>query len=122
MFAFILVAMCIILGAVAQILMRTGMSQIGSIGGWSKFLTPHTFQLMFTNLFVIGGLCLYAISSVLWLVALSSLNVSLMYPLLSLAYVVVAILSFFFLKESISLIRWLGILIVVVGCFLIVRG
>jgi drug/metabolite transporter (DMT)-like permease len=121
-FAFILVAICIIFGATGQILMRTGMSQIGPIGGWQKLLTIHSFQALFTNIFVLGGLLLYAISAVLWLGALSNLNVSLIYPLLSLAYVVAAVLSFIFLKESISLLRWIGILVVIIGSYLILRG
>lgn len=88
MFALSLVAICIIFGAVGQILMKTGMSQTGPIGDLGKLLNPSTVLSIFTNVFVIGGILLYTAAALLWLGALSTLDVSLMYPLLSLAYVV----------------------------------
>jgi uncharacterized membrane protein len=122
MFALGLVAICIIMGAVGQILMKNGMSQIGQIGGWGGLFNLSTFVSIFTNIYVVGGLVLYAVSSFLWIGALSTSNVSFIYPLLSLAYVLTAILGFIFLKENISLLRWLGILVVCAGVFLVSRS
>jgi drug/metabolite transporter (DMT)-like permease len=122
MFALSLVAICIIFGAVGQILMKTGMSQTGPIGDVGKLLNPSTIASIFTNVYVIGGILLYAAASLLWLGALSNTDVSLMYPLLSLAYVVAAILGFIFLKEDVTLLRWVGIGVVIVGCFMILRS
>ncbi|MFC2060351.1 EamA family transporter [Chloroflexota bacterium] len=121
MFALTLVAVCIIFGAVGQILMKNGMSQVGSIGGLGRLLNTGTIVSIFTNYYVLGGLLLYAVASFLWLGALSSLNVSFMYPLLSIGYVITAILGAVFLKEDITLLRWGGILFVVIGCFMILR-
>ncbi len=122
MFALALIGACIVIGAVGQVMMKNGMSQIGQIGGWNKLFTPGTFADIFTNYYVIGGLVLYAISAFLWLGALSSKSVSYMYPLLSLGYVLTAILGSVFLKESISLLRWLGIGFIIIGCFFIFRS
>jgi drug/metabolite transporter (DMT)-like permease len=122
MFALSLVAICIIFGAVGQILMKTGMSHTGPIGDVGKLLNPSTIASIFTNVYVIGGILLYAAASLLWLGALSTTDVSLMYPLLSLAYVVAAILSLIFLKEDVTLLRWVGIGVVIVGCFMILRS
>ena len=122
MFALSLVAICIVFGAVGQILMKSGMSQIGSISGLSKLISLSTIFSIFTNVYVIGGLCLYAISAFLWLGALSTLNVSFMYPLLSIGYILTAVLGLIFLKEDITLIRWGGILLVVSGCFMILKS
>jgi drug/metabolite transporter (DMT)-like permease len=122
MFAFILVSICIMCGAVGQILMKTGVSHIDKIGSWTELFRLGTISGIFTNGYVLGGLILYAASSFLWLGALSTLNVSRMYPLLSLAYVVTAVLGFIFLKENISLMRWAGIALVIAGCFLILRS
>jgi len=122
MFALSLVAICIVFGAVGQILMKTGVSQIGQIGNLGKLINPSTVFSIFTNVYVIGGLLLYAIAFFLWLGALSTLDVSLMYPLLSLSYVVTAILGLIFLKEDITLLRWVGVMVVVAGCFMILRS
>jgi len=121
MFALSLVAICIVCGAVAQILMKHGMSQVGEIGGVGNLTNPGTVYKIFTNAFVIGGLFLYAIAAFLWLGALSNLNVSFMYPLLSMGYVLAAVLGFMFLKDDITLLRWAGIGLVVGGCFIILR-
>ncbi|MEA1907777.1 MAG: EamA family transporter, partial [Euryarchaeota archaeon] len=59
-----------------------------------------------------GGDCVFA---------LSTPDVSFVYPLLSLGYVITAILAFVFLKETITMERWCGIFLVVVGCCLIIR-
>jgi drug/metabolite transporter (DMT)-like permease len=121
MFALSLVALCIVFGAVGQILMKNGMSDVGKIGGLASLFNFKTAATIFTNPFVLSGLALYAVSTFLWLGAMSLLNVSFMYPLLSLGYILVAVMSAIFLGEHITLVRWLGILLVVFGCFLTVQ-
>ncbi len=119
MFALCLVMVCILFGAIGQILMKAGMIQIGEIKSIDGFININTLFCILTNVYILSGLLLYAISAILWLGALSTLDVSYMYPLLSLAYVITAILAFVLLKESITLLRWVGIAFVVVGCFMI---
>jgi drug/metabolite transporter (DMT)-like permease len=121
MLALSLVAICIVFGAVGQILMKNGMSQVGQIGSLGKLISLQTILRVFSNPYVIGGLFLYAIGAFLWLGALSSLDVSFMYPLVSLGYVLTAVLAFVFLKEDITLIRWGGIVLIVLGSFMILR-
>ena len=121
MFALILVFICIFGVAMGQIAMKSGMSQVGEIDSIGQLLNLSTLSHIFTNPRVLIGICLYAISGVLWLGALSTLNVSFMYPLMSLAYVITAVAAFIFLKESIALLHWVGICLVVGGCFLITR-
>lgn len=50
-----------------------------------------------------------------WLLALSSIEVSKAYPLLSLSFAITALLSRWLLDEKISLYRWLGIGLISVG-------
>jgi drug/metabolite transporter (DMT)-like permease len=122
MFAYILVAICIVFGAVGQILMKHGMTLVGNIQSGSKLFSISTVTQIGTNPFVIGGLFLYAMAFFLWLGALSNLDVSKMYPLLSIGYIVTAILSFSFLGEHISLLRIGGILVIMIGCFMLLRS
>lgn len=122
MFAFMLVFMCIIMGALGQISMKAGMSQMERINGISELIDVHTIKSIIYNVYVMGGLFLYMISAFLWLGALSTLEVSFMYPLLSLAYVITAIGAFIFLGETITIMRWMGIWLVIAGCFLVTRS
>jgi len=122
MFAIGLVLICVILGAMGQISMKTGMMQVGQINSLSDLLDPSTAREIFFNSYVMGGLVLYFISAFLWLGALSTLDVSFMYPLLSFAYVVTAVFAVIYLGEVLTLSRWAGILLVVTGCVLIMRS
>lgn len=122
MFPLVLVAICIIFGAVGQILMKNGMNQLGEVGGVGQLLNRNTIFAIFTNLFVLSGLLLYGIAAFLWLGAMSSLNISYMYPLLSIGYILAALMGALFLKEDVTIIRWAGIGFVVLGSFMILRS
>lgn len=122
MFAFVLVIVCVILGALGQVSMKNGMNQIDKIHGIKELTNSKTILNIIGNKYVIVGLFLYFFAAFLWLAALSTLDVSFMYPLLSFAYVITAIGAFVFLGENVSVIRWAGIALVVVGCLLITRS
>lgn len=121
MFALILVLFCIFGSAMGQTLMKSGMSQVGEVKSMGQLFNLDTLSRIFTNPRVITGMLCYAIALILWLGAMSTLNISFMYPLLSLAYVLTAIFALIYLKESITVSHWIGIACIVVGCFLIVR-
>lgn len=119
--ALILVFVAVFLGAFAQISLKNGMNKLGVIE-FGEIIKPSGFSKVFTNGFVLLGVVLYAVSLLAWLSALSRLDVSFMYPLISVGYVITAIFAFIFLKENITLIRWAGILFIVFGSFLIARS
>jgi len=122
MFAIGLLMVCILFGAFGQIFMKTGMNQLDKIDDMAELIDPTTAMGVLKNKYVVGGLLLYAISAFLWLGALSTLDVSFMYPMLSLAYVITAILALIFLGENLTTVRWVGIALVVAGCFLITKS
>jgi len=122
MFALTLVLICVLAGAAGQIFWKEGMSGLGRINGMGDLFQLKTVWDIFTNKYIIVGLFLYAMSVFLWLGAMSTLDVSFMYPLLSLGYVVTAILAFMLIGENVTLIRWAGILMIITGCFMITKS
>jgi drug/metabolite transporter (DMT)-like permease len=122
MFALILVLICILAGAAGQIFWKEGMSGMGKINGVGDLLQVKTMWDIFTNKFVIMGIILYAMSVFLWLGAMSTLDVSFMYPLLSLGYVITAIFAFVLIGENVTLLRWAGIVVIIAGCFMITKS
>jgi multidrug transporter EmrE-like cation transporter len=122
MFAVTLVLICVVAGAFGQIIWKQGMSTMDKINGFEDLLKIKTIVDIFTNKYIIFGLIIYGSVFILWLAALSTLDVSFMYPLLSLAYVVTAIFAVVFLGESIAFSRWAGIVLVVIGCILIAKS
>lgn len=111
----------VIIGVIGQVLMKTGMLQIGS---YSLFQKNIIFQYIkiFLNPFVFLGLVAYFISTVFWLYLISKVPLNFAYPMLSISYILVAMASYFLFKEAIHPINWLGILVIMIGVILVAQG
>lgn len=107
------------IAVVAQTLLKTGVSQIGIITNLSFPTFFHTFLKMVTNPFIITGLSLYLLSTFFWLILLSRLDLSFLYPFGALQYILIYISAFFFLNESINLGKIVGLSLILIGIFII---
>ncbi len=106
---------------VAQLSLKAGMNQIGAISMGDRAAVIGLVGKVFTTPLVLTGVVLYAVSSFFWLIALSRVDLSYAYPFVGLAYVAVALFSWLFLGESLSLLRWAGIVLIVCGVVLVSR-
>jgi len=107
---------CVILNSIAQVALKFGMSNISKN---PLMFSITTIQSLFSNIYVLIGGSLYAISFIVWLYVLSKVKLSYAYPFISLSYVIVAILAYLFLDEKISYGALIGIILVVIGVSLI---
>ena len=116
---YLILGISILLAVTGQLLMKKGMMVFGTFPA-SQLL----FKIipMFMNPYVFFGFACFGLSSLFWLVVLSRLELSLVYPMVSVAYVLVAIISWLFFKENVTLVRWLGILVIICGVYLISRS
>jgi len=73
------------------------------------------------NFKLIAGISLFGMSILLYLPALSLADLSVIYPLSSLTYVLIAILSVKHLGENMNNLKWIGIFLIVIGSYLIVK-
>ena len=64
---------------------------------------------------IIMGVVFFAISFITWMIALSKIELSLAYPTVSITYIIIALASWYFFNEHISVYRWLGIGIIMFG-------
>ena len=71
-------------------------------------------------LWLVASVLLFVLAAVIYSGALRVLNVSVAYALDALGFVAVAVLSQVLLRERIAPIRWLGVVLIVVGTSLIV--
>jgi drug/metabolite transporter (DMT)-like permease len=110
------------MGAFGQVILKKGMSSIDEINSIEEFLKFKMILSILSNKYIILGILLYGLSMILWLAAMSTLDVSYMYPMLSLAYIVTAFMAVVFLGEVITVSRWVGISLVVIGCILIAKS
>jgi multidrug transporter EmrE-like cation transporter len=117
---FLLILVGVLLNASAQLLLKVGANAVGSINGIHGLRSAAMPLAMQPSIW--GGLACYAISVVVWVVALSRVDVSLAYPILSIGYVVNALVAMFFLGETVSLMRWAGITVILLGVGLVAQS
>lgn len=68
------------------------------------------------------ALACMVLGGVLWVVAMSKFELSFLYPFLSINYVAIVVGSQFILGESVSLYRYLSIVLIMIGLFFISKS
>ncbi len=72
-----------------------------------------------TNPYVLGWMAFAAISALLWVKVVQSVELSFAFPIMmSLTIISILIFSYFLFGEQISAIRWIGVVLMVIGIFL----
>lgn len=99
-----------------QILMKLALAHMGPFSWSWRFI--HS-QL--TNWWWLAcGIC-FGGASLLWLYILKHYPFSVAYPLSSMAYIFGMIAASIFFHEQVSVSGWLGVLLIVLGSFLVTR-
>lgn len=72
------------------------------------------------NWLVLCGILFYMFSFILWLIIVSKMNLSIAMPIqVGVVNVLVLIASSMVLKESISIVQWVGTFVIIIGLFLV---
>ncbi|MBW1779516.1 MAG: EamA family transporter [Deltaproteobacteria bacterium] len=116
-----LILLGVFLNAFAQISLKQGMRTIGHFAFSFENILPIGTRVIL-NPFVFAGLLCYVVSVIVWLMALSRVEVSYAYPLLSVGYIVAAFAGQVLFHEALTPVRWIGILVICLGVFLITRS
>ena len=105
-----------ILLVVSQVLLKISVQLFGKFSWtWDFFKTVFT-----TWQFALSGIC--AVSALLtWMYALKNYQFSLVYPLLSISYVIGLLSAWFFFHETVPLSRWIGVIIIMIGVFFVAK-
>jgi drug/metabolite transporter (DMT)-like permease len=107
----LLVCSCTLISAAAQILMKIG-------------VTHFSLNLvgMLTNVPLIAGYSLYGVFTLMMVMALREGELSLIYPIISLSYVWVTVLSYFIFRDHINLFKLVGITAIMGGVTMLGKG
>lgn len=97
--AFLLILLTTVLTTTAQYFLKTGLVQGISPTNYSFFI----------------GMALYVVGAALMILAFKGGEVSSLYPVIASSYIWVALVSYFVFHESIHVVRWLGIAIIIAG-------
>lgn len=116
------------LGIVGQVLFKIGMGkQINKdrVEAAGKLATSQPLKalsnatLLCLSPFVFVGLFVYVLSTVLWLVLLTKVPLSFLYPLLSVGYILVLLIGWLGFKEKVTFLRWYGVVLICLGIIFI---
>lgn len=116
-----MILVMIFAGPLGNVLLGKGMKHAGALHIWppSALLTTGIHIFSIASIWLgIGSLILFLVS---YMLVLSWADYSYVQPAASLAYGVVALLSWAILGEHVSLLRWLGIAIICLGVFVVGR-
>ena len=117
----ILILVSVFLGVMGQLAMKNGMMGVKLHATTPLVLLGGLFRAI-GNPFVIGGIGLYGVSALVWLMVLSRVELSFAYPLVSMGYIAVVILSRFLFGEHVTAVRVAGTVVICLGVYLITRS
>jgi drug/metabolite transporter (DMT)-like permease len=117
----ILILLAVAFNTVAQLALKAGIDKIGQFEFTWHNVWPIAWQIML-NPWIVFGMVVYVGSVGVWLMVLSRAPVSMAYPMASLGYITSAIAAYFLLGENLSLIRITGIIVILIGVFMVARS
>lgn len=113
----VLVAVCF--SVTGELFLKEGMTRVGVIA--LPTLLP-TLGRMLRTWPLYAGMGAVIVGAGFWLTAISRVDLSWAYPLLAVGYVLILLFSAILLREHVSLIRWVGAALIIVGVVLISRS
>ena len=119
--SFNLVLFGVLLNAAAQLLLKAGTNAIGHFTFSTENILPIGMKIA-SEPHILGGLACYVVSVVVWIMALSRVEVSIAYPMLSIGYLVNAIAAWYLFGEAVTIMRMTGIGIIIVGVYIVARS
>lgn len=112
----LLIIVSVLLGVAGQYFFKAGMKQVGAVSFNFEivkyFFRPQVFM----------GLVCYVLSTASWLVVLSKADISFAYPMLSLGYILVVLIGLVAFQEKVTLIRFLGVILISLGVYFTMKS
>ncbi len=119
--SFSLIFVGVMLNVAAQLLIKAGTNSIGYFEFSQQNILPIGWKLA-TEPHIIGAMACYGFSVVIWILALSRVQVSIAYPMLSMGYVVNAVAAWWFFNETFNPTKVAGIGVIILGVVIISRA
>jgi len=111
----------IVANAVGNVLLSYGMHQVGSIASYSPLALVRSALRAAANPFVLAGVGFLIVFFVAHMIVLSWADLSYVLPMTSVGYILVTVLSWWWLGEQVPPLRWLGTVVIIAGVSLVGR-
>ncbi|MEW5890443.1 MAG: SMR family transporter [Pseudomonadota bacterium] len=119
--SFSLILTGVLLNAAAQLLLKAGTNAVGHFDFQLANLLPIGLKVA-SEPHILGGVACYVVSLVVWIMALSRVEVSMAYPMLSIGYLVNAAAAWYLFGESVTVMRMVGIGVIILGVFIVAHS
>ncbi len=114
----LIILLSVFLGSIGQVTLKIGANKLGSFS--------FSIETIFADLFrivkvpeIIFGLIFFGVSFLLWIKVLTKSDLSYAYPMVSLGYINVIILSYFLFNEPFTTMKVVGIVLIIAGVFVL---
>ena len=107
---FLLTASSAFIGSIGQIEFKRGSETL-----------RFNIQALITNYHLLAGLSLYALSTLIYIYALSKGRLSIIYPIIATSYIWTTLFARMFLNEPVNPTNWAGIALILLGVTLVSR-
>jgi drug/metabolite transporter (DMT)-like permease len=97
------------------ILLKKGMNVIGDMNGYTVTEIFRVMKAGATNPQILLGVFFEALFFLCLLILMSKSDISFLWPLTALSFVFATLAAMWFLGEHVSIIRWTGVLLIVLG-------
>ncbi|WP_052835385.1 EamA family transporter [Syntrophaceticus schinkii] len=101
-------------------ILKMGADKLGSVFISRQDIIPDLIRIVTTPQVLIA-FAFYAAGFFTWMKALTRENLSYVYPMVSLSYILVLFYSYFLFKEPITLNKFMGIVLIIGGVIFINR-
>ena len=119
---FLVIFAGVLLNSGAQLMLKAGARSLQGISLSSASSVLNAAAHAAVHPWILAGLFCYFISAGLWTIALTRVDVTVAYPLLSMGYVIAAVLAWQIFGEALTAGRITGIAIILVGVVVLSRA
>ncbi len=120
MHVYAMVWVSVVLSALAQVFLKHGMNRINRRNAAARSCRSIVVAVLCEPWVWCWGVS-FVIATGLWLISVRSLDLSYAFPLLSVGYILVNLMSTVFFKERVDGVRWLAVAVISAGVILIAR-
>ena len=118
---FLLIVLNDLIDTVAQVFMKKGLVQTGidsvNLGNIAEFAAKNA-----SSAFLWLGIFVFALNFFVWIVILYKVDLSIAMPVGSFSYIFIPVCAILFLHEDVSLVRWAGIICIVLGIHFVAQS
>ncbi|QNB47346.1 EamA family transporter [Thermanaerosceptrum fracticalcis] len=109
-----LMLISVFLGALGQVILKIGANKLGNLSLSLPTLSHDVIRVAKIPEIVLGFF-FFGLSSLLWIKVLTKAELSYAYPMVSLGYIIVALISYFLFNERFTFSKIIGMAMVITG-------